>query len=220
LHYSPTMFFASRNCLKTVTAGRLAALLAWTAKAHGDRVGGLLAALAEQEMWLPHAHNQTLIHFLQSIAKASSHYQNEAWNDWQHPKAPSILLDSLKDLQKFLKPGALLLIISDWYDDLTSLHPCLLKLRREHDLIFYHVLDSLELGIHEYGIFPIGNGQMMQNMVLQNQSSIEQYNEFCDERLQQVQEFSRKLMVPYYALTSETDLSLLVRQSLTRGLRG
>lgn len=220
LHYAPTMFFGSRHCLKTVTAGRLAALLAWTAKAHGDRVGGVLSSLAKREMWLPHAHNQTLMYFLKSIAQASSQYADESWNNWQSTKRANVLIDTLKEVYKNLKPGALVLVISDWYDELKPLYPLLFKLRQEHDLIFYHILDELELGIDAYGIYPIGNGKMLQNLILQNQSQLIKYNEFCNENLEKMREFSQKLMVPYYHLSAENELNLVVRQSLTRGLRG
>ena len=220
LHYAPTMFFGSRHCLKSVTAGRLAAMLAWTAKAHGDRVGGVLSSLSSREMCLPHARNQTLMFFLQSIATASSKYTDQSWNNWQSAAAAHVLIDTLKEIQKKLKPGALLLVISDWYDELSQLYPLLFKLRHEHDLIFYHILDELELGIDEYGIYPIGDGKMIQNLVLQSQSSLIKYNEFCNERLEKMMEFSKKLMVPYYHLSPTDDLTLVVRQSLTRGLRG
>jgi uncharacterized protein (DUF58 family) len=220
LHYAPTMFFGSRTCLKSVTAGRLAAMLAWTAKAHGDRVGGVLSSLVSQQLWLPHAHNQTLMYFLKSISDASCHYADKKWNDWQSESSANVLMNTLKDVSKNLKPGALVLIISDWYDQLSGLHPLLLKLRKEHDLIFYHILDELELGINAYGIFPIGNGNISQNLIMQNQNDLMKYNEFCDERLEKMQDFSRKLRVPYYHLTAANDLNLVVRQSLTRGLRG
>jgi hypothetical protein len=55
---------------------------------------------------------------------------------------------------------------------------------------------------------------------MQNQNDLMKYNEFCDERLEKMQDFSRKLRVPYYHLTAANDLNLVVRQSLTRGLRG
>ena len=220
LHYAPSMFFGSRSCLKSVTAGRLAAMLAWTAKAHGDRVGGVLSSLASQQMWLPHAHNQTLMLFLKSIATASSHYADASWNDWQSQSSANVLIDTLQDVHQHLKPGALLVIISDWYDELAGLHPLMFKLRQEHDLIFYHILDELELGINTYGIYPLGNGKLSQNLVLQNQRALTTYNRFCGERLEKMQEFSRKLRIPYYHLTAANDLNLIVRQSLTRGLRG
>ncbi len=42
LDLNPGMFFGSRGMLKSVVAARAAALIAWAAAAHGDRIGGLL----------------------------------------------------------------------------------------------------------------------------------------------------------------------------------
>ncbi len=42
LDLNPGMFFGSRGMLKSVAAARAAALIAWAAAAHGDRIGALL----------------------------------------------------------------------------------------------------------------------------------------------------------------------------------
>jgi hypothetical protein len=220
LNMSPTMFFGTRVCLKSVLATKLAGLLAWTAKTHGDRVGGMLTSMAMRSLWLPHAHNQTLINFLKSASNATSQYQDKAWNDWSNEKSSTQFLRALQELNKTLKPGTLILMISDWYDDPTIIQPYLFELRLHHDMILYHVTDILEQGISEYGVYPISNGQAVKTLNLQTSTSFQNYAHFCEDNMAKWQQIANKIRVPYYACSVETDLSLLVRQSLLRSLRG
>ncbi|MBT5228989.1 MAG: DUF58 domain-containing protein, partial [Methylococcales bacterium] len=49
LDYNPSMFFATKNHFKSVVASKIAALMAWSAFHHGDRLGGL--AFAQDQHW-------------------------------------------------------------------------------------------------------------------------------------------------------------------------
>ena len=220
LNMSPSMFFGTRVCLKSVLAAQLAGLLAWTAKTHGDRVGGMLTSMAMRSLWLPHAHNQTLINFLKSTSDATRHYQDKAWNNWYDTKRTTQFLRAIQELNKTLKPGTLILIISDWYDEPSKIQPYLFELRLHHDMILYHVRDILEQGIDEYGVYPISNGQDIKTLNLQNLASSQHYAAFCMDNMEKWQQIARKIQVPYYPCSVETDLSLLVRQSLLRSLCG
>lgn len=220
LDLSPSMFFGTRVCLKSVLAANLVGLLAWTAKKHGDRVGGMLSSAASRKLWLPHAHNQTLVRFLKAICEGTRHYQDTMWSDWENSNKTSQFLRSLQELNKALKPGALILIVSDWDYLPEAVRPFLYEMRLHHDLILYQVADLMELGIPQSGIYPISNGSAIKNIHLQTQSQMNEYTHFCKENAEKWIELSDKMRVPFYQCSVKTDLPLLVRQSLLRSLRG
>ena len=214
LNMSPTMFFGSRICLKSVFAAQLASLLAWTAKAHGDRVGGMLTSMVKSTLLLPHAHNATLSKFLKMVSHATSYYHDKAWNDWLSVERHEYFLRALRKVTKTLKPGTLIIIINDWYEEESLIQSYLYELRSRHDLILYHVNDALERSISGHGVYPISNGQSIKLL------NSKYHNNYCAENMQRWQTIANKISVPYYSCSSETDLSLLVRQSLLRSLCG
>lgn len=217
---APTQFFGTRVCLKSVISAKLCALLAWTARAHGDRVGGYLSSLAKQSLWLPHAHNSTLIGFLKAVSDGTQHYEDSNWNDWNAQIYPAIFLKGLKECMKVLKPGTLLLIVSDWNYNPQLVEPYLMELRQHQDMILYHTLDLIEQGITKEGLYPISNGRKVSCMNLYSASQQEQYHHLCQERTRQWYMLAKKIHVPYIPFSVETDLSTLVQQSLLRSLRG
>ena len=217
---SPTQFFGTKGCLKSVLSAKLAALLAWTARAHGDRVGGYISSLARQSLWLPHAHNSTLINFLKAVSDGTQHYNDRKWNDWHQKSYAAIFLKGLKECIKVLKPGTLLLIVSDWQYEPTLIEPYLMELRLHHDMILYHTLDKIEMSIPREGLYPISDGKKVMSMNMYIKQQQEQYQVFCQERTRQWYMLAKKIHVPYLTFDIETDLSLLVQQSLLRSLRG
>jgi uncharacterized protein (DUF58 family) len=217
---NPTMYFGTQVCLKTVVAAKLAALLSWTARAHGDRVGGFLSSLVRQQLWMPHAHNMTLIGFLKGVSEATTQYNNPNWVEWSGKKRQVQFVKGLKELLKNLKPGSLIIFISDWYYDLDNLYPYFLELRQRHDLIMYHVRDQFERSAPGEGVFPITDGKTTIPLNFYSEAITNDYSKFCEEKLQTLIPFAKKIAIPSYEVSAFSDLSHLVQQSLLRGLRG
>lgn len=217
---APTMYFGTRICLKTVLAAQLAALLAWCARAHGDRVGGVISSLEKQRLWLPHAHNSSLLNFLKAISFATAQYHNPKWIDWQSEQTAKRFLASLKELLKTLKPGTLILFISDWYYDVQEFSPYFLELRQHHDLIFYHICDTFEMRAPNKGVLPISDGATILPLNFNSKTIINQYQQFCNQRLEPMMQLAKKFGIPYHQVSVDSDLSDLVQQSLLRRLRG
>lgn len=215
---APSMFFGTKGCLKSVIAAKLAALLAWTARTHGDRVGGVISSLAKQNLWLPHAHNQTLINFLKAVSDASGHYQDPAWTDWNNQNIENVFIRSLKELLKTLKPGTLILLISDWNYNISAIQSYMLELRQHHDMIMYHVCDPIELIAPKQGLYPISDGRDVATLNFHSSPSRDDYQKFCEEKLLKVQKLAKKIAMPYQLVTVDTDLTNLVHQSLLRRL--
>lgn len=218
--FAPSMYFGTSTCLKTVIMAKLAALLAWTARTHGDRVGGVVSSLVKQNLWLPHAHNMTLINFLKSVSDATSRYQDAHWVNWQSPQAQSIFIRGIQELLKTLKPGTLILFISDWRYEPSAIQKYLLELRGHHDMMFYHLLDTIELGPFDDGLYPISDGQDVKLLNFYQPKVCDDYQHFCQQRIQLIQSMAKKIGVPYQLVTAQTDLPYLVKQSLLRRLGG
>lgn len=217
---APSMFFGTQVCLKTVMAAQLAALLAWCARAHGDRVGGMISSLEKQNLWLPHAHNSSLLNFLKAISFATAQHGNSKWTDWKTHAKPKRFLSVLKELLKTLKPGTLILFISDWYYDVEFMKSYFLELRQHHDLMFYHICDPFELHAPHQGVLPITDEQTILPLNFNSKTVAREYQTFCQQRLAPMMKLAKNIAVPYHLVSVETNLVDLVQQSLLRRLRG
>lgn len=218
--FAPTMFFGTQICLKTVLAAKLAAILAWTARAHGDRVGGGVIGPGYSTLWLPHARNQTLIHFLKALSLATAAYDDPEWSQAKPEQALHRFKKTLQELQFSLKPGSLILFLSDWYYPLTSLQPYFMELARHHDMMIYQIADLFELGPLGPGLFPVSDGQTILSLNFRQAKESQAYTQYCQQRQQDIQSFAKGLGLAYYLVTARDDLFALVQSSLLRRLSG
>ena len=68
---SPRLFFGSQRCLKSVLAAETCALIAWTALAHHDRVGGMVFGPGQCHEVRPRRDRKALLQLLQLLVQAN-----------------------------------------------------------------------------------------------------------------------------------------------------
>jgi uncharacterized protein (DUF58 family) len=64
--YRKPMFFGTRGSFKSVVAAKTAALLAWSAIQHGDRLGGLIFSEKVHQEIRPHRGKAATLHFIRT----------------------------------------------------------------------------------------------------------------------------------------------------------
>ena len=149
LDASPSLYFGTRTRLKSVAAGYLAASIAWTAVKRGDRIGAFLFAPGEHREIRPAGGRRGAMRIINGLV------------DWLQPdgKEPggAPLSESLQRVRHVLRPGSLVLVISDFFnlDDDCNRH--LSRLRQHNDVIGCQVLDPAEETLPA-GRYPITDG--------------------------------------------------------------
>jgi uncharacterized protein (DUF58 family) len=164
----PGMRFGTRVAFKSVTAARAAALCAWGALAHGDRVGGLVLAGATHA-WLPLRRREAgVLALLRALAAPPAPPATS------HPPGFTAGLNQLfagargdgpgRELQSGLSlptpaPGSLLVLISD-LGDLPRTPPVWLpRLTGSAALMLVLVYDPLEATAPPPGYWPVSDGR-------------------------------------------------------------
>lgn len=149
---SLSMFFGSRTCCKSVTAAHAAALLAWAAFRHNDRVGGLVYNGNDHTEIRPRRSAGQVLQLLRGIDDF-----NHRLNRQLTPAAQGIDT-ALEELRRITRPGANLFLISDFQGlsaaGLKHLH----QLRKHNDLTAVRVYDPLEAELPPPGSYAITNG--------------------------------------------------------------
>jgi uncharacterized protein (DUF58 family) len=143
-----TMHFATRGVFKSVLAAKLAALLAWTAHHHGDRIGGQLFFDDYCHELKPQNGKRAVLHFLNALIK-------------EHPPCPPSKggeLSNFNDLEPVLnrllhhvKPSSLVYIISDFRGLTDHAETLLAKLAKHCDVVLMFVYDELEATLPSSG---------------------------------------------------------------------
>lgn len=150
LDASPSLFFGTRRRLKSVAAGHLAAAVAWTAVRRGDRIGAFLSAPGEHRELRPAGGRRGAMRVVQGLV------------DWLSPErardGSEPLSRALERARHTLRPGSLVLIISDFFnlDEDSNRH--LSRMRQHSDVIGCQVLDPAEEQLPP-GRYPITDGE-------------------------------------------------------------
>ncbi len=213
--FNPSMYFGTRVAFKSVIAARLAAILAWTAAKQGDRVGGFLLSTRGHEIRMPQASTAGVLPLLSGL---SQHTQQTLAS---LPAAkPTYFSDALTALQRLIKPGSLVVLISDFYGLHENCSAQLTHLSRYHDVLAYHVCDPIECAPPKPGRYALSDG--VKDFLLD--TSIDKvrfhYQFQCEERLRTIQESLARKSIQYSQVLPSTNLALKVQQTLVRRSRG
>jgi uncharacterized protein (DUF58 family) len=210
--FSPSMYFGTRVAFKSVTAARLAALLAWNAVRQGDRVGALLFSSDKRKEFTPKAREAAVLPLLASMSDYTKEFPKQQKNN-QHETIR--FSDELLRLRRISKPGSKLILISDFYQMDADCIKHLTRLAAHNDLIVYHVCDALELAPPKPGMYPIsnGNGNGSNDSLLLNTKNFrerEAYQSWCDERISHIKSECLRLRIRYIPVLPDSSLVSLV----------
>ncbi len=135
---SATMQFGSQLQLKSVLAGHIASALAWSAKARGDRVGGLVFNSSAHREIKPKGQDRSILHLLSSIC----HLQHSQPLQIQAQLNP--LEEACKRIRRLAKPGSLVCIISDFHHLNDTVLQYLRSITKHCEIRVYAISDPLE----------------------------------------------------------------------------
>ncbi len=147
---SPSLYFGTRTRLKSVAAGQLAAAVAWASVRRGDRIGAFLMAPGAHLELRPTGGRRGAMRVIQGLV------------DWLNPDQQQHgfepLSVSLERVRHAVRPGSLVLIISDFFSLDEQCHRHLSRLRQHNDVIGCQVMDPAEQHLPA-GRFPISDGE-------------------------------------------------------------
>ncbi len=212
--FNPSMFFGTRHAFKSVLAARLAAMLAWTVIKQGDRVGGFFFSAKEHSEFIPRGRDSGVLPLLGSL----SHYTQQGNN--KRENSSRVLSDALIRLRRVIRPGSILVLISDFYamDAETEKH--LTRLHANNDILAYPICDPIELAAPKPEQYAISNGQEELIWDTSLPSITRAYNQYCSQRMALINEQFQRLQIQCVQVTTDMDLPLLVRQTFPRRIRG
>jgi uncharacterized protein (DUF58 family) len=212
--FNPSMIFGTRIAFKSVIAARLAALLSWTVIKRGDRVGGVFFSATDHSEFTPRTRDMGVLPLLASLSQYTQ--QTEEQRETQ----PKPLSEALERLRFVMRPGSILILISDFYAMNNDCEQHLKRLRAHNDILAYHICDRIELSPPKPQQYAITNGiqEIMLNTRLRSVSTA--YQDYCQHRIENLQDQLRRVHIPYVQVHADLDLAQLVRHTFLRRNRG
>ena len=184
--YRQAMFFATRGVFKSVMAARLAALVAWSANRHGDRVGGQIFTANAQYDIKPQTGRQAVLHLFNRLADLSTRSGTRLDNAAQ---AGSSLEKALMRLCRHARPGSLIFLLSDFRQLNPAAESHLLRLARHCDVVLLFIYDQLESQLPHRGRYRLSDGRQE----LTVNAADERYRVGFQQKFRQRQEHLQRL---------------------------
>jgi len=197
LDASPSLYFGTRRRLKSVAAGQLAAAVAWSAVRRGDRIGGFLFAPGRHRELRPAGGRRGAMRMIQGLVE---------WLDpaTSPPGEMQPLSVALERVRHAVRPGSLVIVLSDFFtlDDDSNRH--LSRLRQHNDVIGCQVLDAAEYRLPP-GRYPISDGAQAAILDTAQQNPGRRYQAMGLEHLSEPRRLFQKHQCGWMALHTDDD---------------
>jgi uncharacterized protein (DUF58 family) len=210
LDFNPSMYFGTRIAYKSVIAARLAALIAWTTVKQDDRIGALFYGSDGHKAFMPSKRELALLPMLATL----SHYTKKINHEGPQHALP--LSNALLRLHRVLRPGSLLVVISDFYQMDNECEKQFIRLKAHNDIIAYHVADTLELVPPKPGMYALTNGQQTLLLDTNDKTIWQAYQNWCNDYQTTIQSQLTRLCIPYHLVSADDDLPMCVYQTFPR----
>ncbi len=196
------MFFGSQTCCKSVLAGHIAALLAWSSLQNGDRVGGLVFNGEEHREVRPRRSRRSVLALLNHLCELNHQLPNEGGDPVFN------FVNVLVDVRRIAKPGCAIYIVSDFADALhESAMEHIYQLSRHMEITAIHCSDPLERALPKAGRYTVTNGADRTDLLTGKVTLASSFSERFDNRLDELRNAYGKLGIP--VITVSTDQSPL-----------
>jgi uncharacterized protein (DUF58 family) len=195
-----TMQFATRGVFKSVLAAKIAALLAWTANHHGDRIGGQLFFDSHCQELKPACGKRAVLHFLNSLVNSK---------DDSNPPHDN-LEPIFNRLLHHARPSSLLYIISDFRGLTPFAEMQLAKLSQHCDVVLIFVYDELEQHLPTSGQYRFTQNGDDVIVEANSKKSIEHYQRFLAKQTQ-LQELAKQRGMILISVNTQADALACLR---------
>ncbi len=204
--YRAAMFFATRGMFKSAMAARLAALIAWSARTHGDRIGGQIFSEAGSVEFKPEHGHRAVLRLLKSLVDRSTPTIDG--------NSETALEDALSRLPRHARPGSLVFVFSDFRHLNANGEAALSRLARHCDGVLVMVFDPMEqalpLGRHRYAM----NGREL--MVDADLRTASEHERRFRERHERVRSLAQRHGLRFVHCRTTDDPLLVLQQGVRR----
>ena len=196
---SSSMFFGSHTAFKSHAAAQTAAHVGWLASQAGDRLGGIVVAPETHYEVRPGKSRSSLIRLF--------HFLSEAGRITLPPEpGPSRLNHLLRELNRVVKPGSIIALISDFIDIDQQAAEYLSALVKHNEVSLFWIHDALEIESWPAGSYPVWHRSRVQAVEIGNDES-DWMRKFQTAHRESVERLCSQFNLPLVSLSCNQDLT-------------
>lgn len=200
-----SMRFATHGQFKSVIAAQIAAALGWSAVQQGDRVGVMTFGYGGIDILKATAGKRGMMAMIQQLVKSDQ------------AAAEQIPLDgALKQLRSVLRPGSLVIIMSDFLDMGERCKKHLVQLRKHNDVLAVYVSDPFEQQTPPPALYGVHSDQGNRVINVRNRATREQLAQQQNQQQQQLVQTIIHAGVPILSVSTDLDWVTQIKQGLSR----
>jgi uncharacterized protein (DUF58 family) len=199
-----SMSFGTRKEFKSVTAAKAASMLAWAAVRNGDRVGVMSFGKHGMHHEKPVGGKRGMMRLIAHLVQA-----DKSTAEKQVP-----LEQALKRLRTIIRPGSLIIIVSDFYKIGKDVKRHLIQLNKHNDVLAFFIADPFEISTPLPGHY--GINKKVQTVVLNTNKSSEK-NDMHNKQFQHldmIYENIQKSGVPVIPILTNDNLQERIKHSI------
>jgi uncharacterized protein (DUF58 family) len=204
---SASMFFGTRFAFKSWAAAQVAAHLGWLASFAGERIGGLVASPEYHSEIRPGKTRSGLLGVFHHLARASE----------LRPPGPSDtnrLNFLLNELSRVARPGADILLISDFLGNDRQTQQALSTICRHNQVHAYWIYDCSEVDDWLPGDYPLLNQQRNLHLDLDDGQQRAWLHEQQQAHRQRVESLCASFNIPLLKISCNSEISAQILQGL------
>jgi uncharacterized protein (DUF58 family) len=171
---SSSMQFGTQFLFKSVQAAHLSALIAWSARKRGDRIGGLIFNQHQHIECKPFTRQKAVLSLLNGMLKVQQGSQTK-----EQSRDQITLANACARLRRLAHPGSLIFILSDFsqLDELAIQH--IAQLSKHCEVIAHPISDPFEHQLPKVNMsqrVTLSDGQNRQQIVLGEKGTEVEYS--------------------------------------------
>ncbi len=203
------MFFATRGKFKAVIAAELASLFAWTAQRQGDRVGGIVFSDTIHHELKPQRGKSAVLKLIKHMVEHPG---------WQQPEINAGkqqgILHSLVNLRRVVRPGSMVILLSDFRGFDENMRSHLIRLRQHNEVLMVHIYDWLEEFLPPAGHYRITNGKQELEFDTHNQKLIDDHSNKFNAHKNLLLKLARSCHMNYLCCRTEDQPDKIIKEGL------
>lgn len=201
-----SMFFGTQQSLKSILAARLAATVGWAAVQRGDRIGAFGFSTDRHQELRPVGGRRGALTLIRHMTDWFEPPENANALPVHNPvMSGEAFTHALKRLRYVVRPGSLIVMISDFYNINHETRRHLSRLRSHNDLVACQVYDPVEMQPPPAGVYPISNGENTGMLNTRGQHAQQRYQDYINDHFDQLQQLTRQLGIPLQPASTTDD---------------
>ena len=202
-----TMFFGSRTQFKSVLAAKLAACIAWSAYNNRDKIGALIFDQKHQSDLRPKQGKHALFRSFHELSKYNQALLDEHRKARVNTQTPDIsFADMTRELQRVVRPGSLVFILSDFHDFDEDGLEAITLLARHNDISFIQIYDAFESSLPKLDRLSVSNGERRVTLNCTSNEFQQRYSTQWQKHIEMLTLRSRKLGIQLSSLATQVSI--------------